>query len=293
MRSDGGVALATTQRRSLREWLGHAVALGIDRLEAEHLLAFALRCPRSLLYAHPEREPDPAAAAAFEAGLARRRRGEPLAYILGEQPFRGLPIAVTPAVLVPRADTETLIDAALACLSGRSAPSILDLGTGSGAIAVALAYERRDARIVATDLSAEALAVAAGNAGRLVPGRIDFRLGHWYQPVAAETFDLIVSNPPYLADDELARADPELGYEPALALDGGGDGLDALRAVVGGAPARLRPGGVLLVEHGAGQGEAVRELLSRARFSEVATLRDQAGRERIGRGVLTAPARTR
>lgn len=292
-RTESSLAGGRSAPRSLREWLGHALAVGLERFEAECLLAWALGCPRSVIYAHPERRPGPRAEAVFVDALRRRRQGEPLAYILGDQPFRGLPIAVKPTVLIPRADTEVLIDEALACLGGRRSPKILELGTGSGAIAVALAFERPDAQIVATDLSAEALEVARANAALLAPGRIDFRLGDWYGPVEGERFDLIVSNPPYLRSEELERADAELAYEPALALDGGADGLQALREVVRGAPDHLNPDGVLLVEHGAGQGRAVRALLARSGFSPLATIRDHAGRERIGRGVLTSSRGTR
>lgn len=284
---------AWPRRSTLRAWLRHALELGLERLEAEHLLAGALGCRRSALYAHPERRLSPDEEALIEDHLARRRRGEPLAYVLGHQPFRGLPIAVTSAVLIPRNDTEAIVDAALARIAGCRAPSILELGTGSGAIAVALADQCLHARIVATDLSAPALELARCNAERLVPGRIEFRRGNWYEPVVGESFDLIVSNPPYLRTEELRLAGEALAHEPPLALDGGADGLDALRAVIGGAPAHLRRGGVLLVEHGAEQGEPVRQLLCRAGLDEVTTLRDAAGRERIGLGVLTCLPGTR
>lgn len=278
------------RRRTIRCWLRYAQDMGLDRLEAEHLLARALNCARSTLYAHPERRPEADVEAVIQTYFARCKRGEPLAYILGEQPFMGLTIEVQPSVLIPRPDTETLVEAALARLYNRQHPVVLELGTGSGAVAVALAHAHRTARIVATDLCDQALAVARRNAERLVPGRIEFRLGRWYEPVASERFDLILANPPYLSREELRRAEKSLAYEPLVALDGGEDGLAALREVIAGAPTHLLPGGVLLVEHGATQADAVRRLMADSGLSEVVTLRDFAGRERVGLGVLS-PAR--
>ncbi len=254
------------------------------RLEAELLLAHVLAKPRSHLFAWPDRTLDPETAAAFDALLARRERGEPVAHILGEREFWSLPLAVTPATLIPRPDTERLVEAALECLP-RPTARILDLGTGSGAVALALAEECPRATITATDRSPAALAVARANAkwlGRLE--RVRLLAGDWFEPVAGERFDLLVSNPPYIpaGDAHLDRGD--LRFEPQTALAAGPDGLDAIRVIAAGARAHLAPGGWLLLEHGFDQGKAVRALLVEAGLEAVETLADLAGRDRVTRG---------
>lgn len=261
----------------LRAALAWARAQGLDRLDAQLLLAHVLGRPRSWLIAHddevlaePERQ-------AFMALAGRRAHGEPLAYLTGEREFRGLSLAVSPAVLVPRPETEHLVDWALECLRDRPHPRVLDLGTGSGAIALAIAHERPDALVHASDVSAAALGVAQGNARRC-DRPIRLREGPWWQPWAGECFDLVVSNPPYIAggDPHLAA----LAHEPALALTPGGDGLDALRAIAVGAAAHLAPGAWLLLEHGFDQAAAVRALLAAADLVDVATRSDLAGLDR-------------
>jgi release factor glutamine methyltransferase len=261
-------------------------ACGLPRLDAQALLAAVLKRPREFLIAHPEFGVTAESAGRF-AGLAgRRRRGEPLAYLLGRREFYGRSFAVSPAVLVPRPETELLVDLALELLQGRSAPRVLDLGTGSGCIAVTLALACPPATVLATDLSAAALEVARANAHAL-GACVQFARGSWWVAVDG-AFDLIVSNPPYVA-----AGDPHLAalvHEPAGALVAGSDGLDSLRQIVAGAPAHLVAGGELLVEHGQDQGAAVRDLLRTAGFAAVHTVRDAAGLERVSRGRLGASA---
>lgn len=267
----------------LAQALQAARALGLDRLDAQMLLLHALGRPagdRAWLLAH-DRDALPASAwAAFGALAARRAAGEPVAYLLGEKEFRGLALAVDPRVLVPRPDTETIVDWALECLAGRAAPRVLDLGAGSGAIALAVQQARPDAQVEAVDASADALAVARANAARLgLPVR--FRQADWLTGAAAG-HDLIVSNPPYIAEGDPHL--PALRHEPASALVSGADGLDDIRRIVAGAPAHLADGSWLLLEHGHDQAGAVRSLLARAGFAQVQSRRDLAGIERCSGG---------
>ena len=210
---------------------------------------------------------------------ARRAAGEPVAYILGHKEFYGLELAVDPAVLIPRPETELLVDLALA----RNPQSVLDVGTGSGAIALAIKRHRPEARVVATDASAAALEVARRNAVRFNL-QVELRLGRWFEPVAGERFEAIISNPPYvvIGDPHLAA----LPYEPRIALLGGADGLDGFRVLAREAPAHLLPGGWLLVEHGEGQHEAVRGLLEAAGLETTASWPDLAGIPRVSGGKL-------
>ncbi|MEB2315251.1 MAG: peptide chain release factor N(5)-glutamine methyltransferase [Xanthomonadaceae bacterium] len=259
------------------------------RREAEWLAECALCVDRAWLFAHAGDAVSAEQGARFAALLARRARGEPLAYILGHTGFWTLDLEVTPDTLIPRPETELLVDAALARLPEGTAPRVADLGTGSGAIALALASERPLARVLATDASAAALDVARRNAARNEVGNVAFRRGDWLAPLAGERFDLIASNPPYVAlgDPHLAQGD--LRFEPETALASGADGLDALRTLARGAPGHLAPGGWLLLEHGLDQGEAVRGLLRDAGFHRIETLRDLEGRERVTLG-CRAPA---
>jgi len=256
--------------------LAAARALGVDRLDAQLLLAHLLRQPRAWLLAHGDAELG-GAAVAVQAGLARRAAGEPLAYVLGEWQFRGLDLQVTPAVLIPRPETEVLVDWALEVAAGR-ALDIADLGTGSGAIAIALKRALPQARVLASDASADALAVARDNAARH-GATIEFVEGDWWQPLAGRRFDLVVSNPPYIAgDDEHLAA---LSHEPRGALTPEGDGLEALRRIADGARAHLRPGGALLLEHGHDQGHAVTKLLTERGLHAAETRPDLAGLARV------------
>lgn len=256
----------------------------LPRLEARMLLEHVLKKPRAWLLAHDTDTLEPAVADAYEALAARRLDGEPMAYLVGQREFMGHMFRVTPDVLIPRPDTELLVETALECVADLAAPAILDLGTGSGAIAISIAMARGDARVMASDVSAEALAVAAGNAWNLAAS-VRFVQGSWYEAVpAGEGFDLIVSNPPYiaLADEHLSQGD--LRFEPRSALTDGGNGLQDLATIVSGAARRLKRDGALWVEHGWDQAAAVRELLVAAGFNEVESRKDLAGIERISGG---------
>lgn len=256
----------------------------IDPADAALLLAHALGKPRSWLFAHADDLLGEADAARFDALLARRVAGEPVAYLTGSRGFWTLDLAVTPATLVPRPETELLVELALARLPAVAPVRVADLGTGSGAIALALAKERPRARVVATDASPEALEVARANTVRNGIGNVAFRLGSWLQPLDGECFALIASNPPYIADGDPHLSQGDLRFEPAMALSCGPDGLDAIRIIVRDAPACLHSGGWLLLEHGWDQGEAVRALLVEAGFVDVGTERDLEGRDRVTLG---------
>lgn len=265
-----------------------ARALGLQkreaRLEARVLIARALDVDHAWLIAHDTDPTTPSQQRAIESLIARRAAGEPVAYILGEREFFGLHLAVTPAVLIPRPDTELLVEAALQRLPEHTACSVLDLGTGSGAVAIALARKRPMADVVAVDASAEALAVAQANVPRLGVDNVQCVAGNWYSALGGKQFDMIVSNPPYIpaADPHLEMGD--LRFEPRNALASGSDGLHDLRVIIDGAPAHLASGGWLLLEHGWNQGAACRALLETRGFSETRTLRDLAGHERVSLG---------
>lgn len=249
--------------------------------DAESLLAHALGRARSWLYAHGD---DPLSAIdveVYEALLRRREAGEPVAYLTGRRGFWAFELTVTPDTLIPRPETERLVELALDCAPKGAGLRIADLGTGSGAIALALAYERRDAVVIATDLSAGALAVAAANARALGLGNVSFREGAWWAPLQGERFDIVASNPPYIADDDPHLRQGDLRYEPAGALSSGPNGLEAIAEIVRGAPQHLNPGGWLLLEHGWRQGEAVRDLLRAAGFDAVRTCVDLEDRDRV------------
>jgi len=264
--------------------LALARSLGVDRLDAQRLLGHHLQQQRSWLLAHDDAVLPAALAAAFDADCRRCADQVPLAYLIGEQAFHGLVLQVSPDVLVPRPDTETLVDWALHCLaaSGVRSPEVLDLGTGSGAIALAVALAWPTARLTATDLSAAALAVAQANARRLsLP--LETAQGDWWQALAPQRrFDLVLSNPPYIAGHDPHL--PDLRHEPRLALTPGGDGLDAIRSIVAGASQALQAGAWLLIEHGWDQAEAVCALIANAGFAEVQTRPDRAGRPRCSGG---------
>jgi release factor glutamine methyltransferase len=275
--------LADLLRRSASELPGEDA-----RADAELLLAAALQRPRAWLYAHADEVPVEAALQRFEALLQRRRRGEPVAYILGRREFWSLELEVGAGTLVPRPETELLVELALQCIAQETPARVLDLGTGCGAIALAVAKERPRAQLTAIDASAPALAIARRNGARLGLERVRFLRGDWFSAVRDECFDLVLSNPPYLADDDPHLHEGDLRFEPALALSSGRDGLDALRRICADAPARLAVGGWLLFEHGLAQGEAARALLLASGFVEVATWRDLEGRERVSGGCRAA-----
>ena len=264
------------------------IAAAADRLggdegrrEAELLLAHVLGRSRTSLFAWPEFQPAPERCALFGQLVDARWRGEPIAYLTGRREFWSLDLAVTPDVLIPRPETELLVEWALARLPRDVACAAADLGTGSGAIALALASERPRARIVATDASAHALEVARGNARRLRIANVAFAHGDWCAALDATRFDLIVSNPPYIAAGDPHLGQGDLRHEPAAALVSGSDGLDAIRAIVARAPAHLRPRGGLLLEHGWDQAAHVRGLLRDHGFGAVHSVRDASGHERV------------
>ena len=251
-------------------------------LDAEVLLSQVLGVGRAALAADPERSLDAAQSAALELLARRRLAGEPVAYLTGRREFWSLELEVTPDVLVPRPETELLVELALAALADIERPAILDLGTGSGAIAIAIAAERGDAAVTAIDISPAALAVAKRNADRHGIRNLRLVRGSWYEPLAGARFDVIVSNPPYVAAGDPGLA--VLACEPKLALVAGSDGLEAIAAVCAGASAHLSPGGRLLVEHGAAQGAAVRGLMQAAGLGGIGSHRDLASLERVTGG---------
>ncbi|CAG9272079.1 protein-(glutamine-N(5)) methyltransferase [Paraburkholderia unamae] len=262
----------------------------LPALEARILLMHVLGWRRTELITRGDQALDAARVDAYRALEARRVRGEPIAQLVGAREFYGLDFDVTPDVLIPRPETELLVETALAALEGFVQPRVLDLGTGSGAIAVALASMRPDARVWAVDRSAAALEVAARNAAKLLNARrpggaLAFVAGSWYDTLdPALRFEAIVSNPPYIASGDPHLEQGDLRFEPRGALTDEANGLTALRAIVAGAPARLAPGGTLWMEHGYDQAQAVRALLAGAGFADVRSGRDLAGIERISGG---------
>lgn len=255
-------------------------------LEAQMLLAYALEKPRSWLFAWPEKPTHPDAAKRFRELLQHRLEGMPIAYLIGQREFWSLLLEVTPATLIPRPETECLVEVVLA-LDLPDCPRILELGTGSGAIAIALAHERPAASVVATDASLPALNVARRNAVRLGLADLRFVAGRWFEALAPDRrFDVVVSNPPYIAEQDAHLAAGDLRFEPRLALASGPDGFDAIRTLIAGAPRHLRAKGWLWLEHGADQAETVRSLLQEQGFEQIRTGRDLAGLERYSGGQL-------
>lgn len=259
------------------------------RLDAELLLAHALGQSRSYLRTWPEREPSAAQCAAFSALLERRRAGEPVAYLLGRQGFWSLDLEVAPHTLIPRPDTELLVETALALGPGGPA-RVLDLGTGTGAIALALACERPAWQVLGVDRVTEAVQLAERNRARLGLGNARFVESRWFSALAGERFRMIVGNPPYIAADDRHLSEGDVRFEPASALVAGEDGLDDIRRIVAEAPAHLEAGGWLLLEHGYDQAEAVRALFAARGFAAVESRRDLGGHQRITLGQWTGDA---
>lgn len=253
------------------------------RSEVQALLQNELGVNRAYLLAHPERVLTEQELSRYQASLQRRLQGEPLAYILGEREFYGLNFKVTPATLIPRPDTELLVELALARISTAGC-RVLDLGTGSGAIALAIAHARPDAEVTAVDASEPALSVALENARNLHIHNVSFVPGDWFAALAGRRFDLIVSNPPYIAENDRHLAQGDLRFEPASALASGSDGLDDIRRIISEAGAHLVAGGWLMLEHGYDQAEQVRALLLKAGFKNVRSDKDLAGIERVSGG---------
>jgi release factor glutamine methyltransferase len=249
------------------------------RLDAELLLMRSIDVARSYLFAHPDDTLDAAAANRFRQLVEKRAAGMPLAYITGEKEFWSMQLIVSPDTLIPRPDTEILVEQALVHIPRNTEYRVLDLGTGSGAIALAIARERPLCNVVATDTSAAALRIAAENANQLGVPNVEFFQGDWFAPLAPDTFDLIVSNPPYIEAND--RHLDDLRFEPARALIAGADGLDAIRTIAMDAGNHLRSGGTLLLEHGDTQAEHVAALLRAAGWGDVRVIRDLAGLPRV------------
>jgi len=254
------------------------------RRDAELLLLHVLSRPRAWLYAHAGDLIDAESAQRFRTLVTRRARGEPMAYITGARAFWSLDLAVTPDVLVPRAETELLVELALQRIDLQGDVDVADLGTGSGAIALAIAHERPRARVLATDASETALAVARANAAKHGLRNVTFASGDWCAALGTRQFGVIVSNPPYIADEDAHLAQGDLRFEPRTALASGSDGLDAIRAIARHAPEHLHHAGWLLLEHGFEQGPAVRDVLQKSGFVELFTARDLENRDRVSGG---------
>lgn len=260
----------------------------VGRLEARLLVEHVTGCRHADLIARPETPLAPDHRRTLDQLLERREGGEPLAYLLGVAEFMGRPFRVSPAVLIPRPETAHLVELAEARLAGAPAPTVLDLGTGSGIVAISIALECPGAQVCAVDISAPALEVADANA-RTLGAVVDFRLGDWFAPVGATRFDLVVANPPYVAHGDPHLNDHGLPHEPRIALTDdvpGAGGLNCIRAIVAAAPAHLQPGGWLLFEHGYDQGARSRNLLTAAGFKKTFTQPDLAGIDRISGGQL-------
>lgn len=256
-----------------------------EAIDAELLLAHSIGKDRSYLYAWPEKELTVDQYCIFESLLSKRLQGEPIAYLLGAREFWSLDLQVTPDVLIPRPDTELLIEYVLQQVLP-SDSSLMDMGTGSGAIALALASERPQWHLLATDFSSKALQVAGANAKHLAINNVRFVESNWFVDVTSSMFDLIVSNPPYIAESDKHLKQGDLRFEPLAALASGHDGLDDLREIISMAPTYLKANGGLVLEHGYDQAEAVQALLAQAGFIRREVIKDYGGQERISAGWL-------
>jgi len=291
-RTDGATAAPRSIAERLREdSAALAEALRVSRHEAQRdaqiLLSRALGWDLARLLTRPESLLETEAAQRYESMLARRMAHEPVAYLLGEREFYSLSFEVSPAVLIPRPETELLVELALACIPESGPCSVLDLGSGSGCIAVTVAKLRPSAQVLATDLSQAALAVLGRNASRHGVTHLESAVGSWFDAVGQRCFDVIISNPPYVAvaDPHLRQGD--LRFEPRIALAAGPQGLDALREIIAGAPGHLRPGGWLLVEHGHDQADAIAALMRTAGFEGLVSHRDLAGVPRVAQARIS------
>lgn len=253
-------------------------------LDAEVLLRHASGISRTDIIARPDRTLPGPAAVEFAKLVERRQRGEPIAYLTGRREFWSLDLAVSPATLIPRPETELLVERALARIPPTAASTVADLGTGCGAVALAIARERPLAHLVAIDCSEAALAIARANAKHLDIANIEFRQGDWLAPLEGQRFDVVVSNPPYVRDDDPHLREGDLRFEPRAALVAGGDGLDAIRRIAGAAMTHLINAGWLLLEHGFGQATDVRAVLAQAGYRRIRTYNDLDGRERVAEG---------
>jgi release factor glutamine methyltransferase len=250
-------------------------------LDARVLLQFVTGLDHAALLREPGRPLSPTEQQSYEQTLSRRGLGEPVAYITGEREFWSLSLHVSPDTLIPRSDTELLVERALERIPEKASWCIADLGTGSGAIAIAIARERPRCHVIASDVSPGALAIARNNAARLDIGNIEFRQGSWFEAIAAGECDLVVSNPPYVPSDDPHLQAGDVAHEPRCALVAGVDGLDCLREIISDARSVMRPGTWLLLEHGFDQGAAVRDLFGEAGYKAISGHRDLAGHERV------------
>ena len=268
--------------------LAHAAQIDSPtaQLDAELLLAFVLEKPRSYLYTWPDKTVTEAQVAAFMTLLERRQRGEPVAYLLGRQGFWTLDLQVAKHTLIPRADTELLAESALQLADASSTLKVLDLGTGTGALALALASERPLWAVTGVDRIESAVALAQNNQRQLQLANVEFLSSHWFSALTAQRYDLIVSNPPYIADNDPHLQQGDVRFEPLSALVSGPDGLDDIRLIIAQAPSYLTANGWLLLEHGFDQASAVRELLQQAGFIDVSSQRDLSGHQRVSLGRL-------
>jgi release factor glutamine methyltransferase len=251
------------------------------RLEAQVLLRYSLKVDHAWLLSHENDALQPNIHAGFEALLKRRLNGEPIAYILGKREFYGLKFMVTPDTLIPRPDTETLVDAALAKISADKSCSVLDLGTGTGVIAIAIASQRPRSEVIATDQSPAALALAEANAQKLEVNNVQFALGDWFATLKGQTFDVIVSNPPYIAEHDEHLNQGDLRFEPRAALASGEDGLNDIRKIIQAASQHLKPQGWLMLEHGHDQAKRVASLMENAGFKSISSIADLPGMLRV------------
>ena len=251
------------------------------KLEAQLLLQHVLNVNRAWLIAHENDALQANQHAAFEALLNRRLNGEPIAYILGGRAFYGLDLLVTPDTLIPRPDTETLVEAALAQIPIAAHPSILDLGTGSGAIALAIAKNRPQASVIAVDASKAALAVAKKNAQNLSIDNVEFVLSNWFQHLNNQPFDVILSNPPYIEENDAHLSQGDLRFEPISALSSGKDGLNDIRQIIENSLVHLQPQGWLMLEHGFNQADKVADLMANTGFVSIETIKDFGGNNRV------------
>jgi release factor glutamine methyltransferase len=270
-----------TLSTALRDAMARLEDSDSPQLDAELLLGYVLGRDRSHLRTHPEATLDAAQAHRYAELIEARRRGEPIAYLTSEREFWSLLLKVTPATLIPRPETELLVEQALSLIPADADWDILDLGTGSGAIALAIADERRRCRVTAVDISAAALEIAQDNARRLRIGNAEFLVGDWFSAVKGRRFQLIVSNPPYVSVDDPHLAEGDLRFEPTQALSSGHDGLQDIRRIVADAASHIHEQGHLLLEHGYGQAEVVRGLMQAADFTDARSVRDLAGHERV------------
>jgi release factor glutamine methyltransferase len=262
------------------------LALSEASFEANLLCQQVLNVNRAWLISHETDALEVNQQAAFEALVQRRLNGEPIAYILGSREFYGLPLKTTPATLIPRPDTETLVEAALAKIPQNASLNILDLGTGTGAVALAIASQRPQTKVIAVDASLEALKVAAQNTQSLNLSNVRLIESNWFSALVSEKFDVIVSNPPYIAQDDEHLKQSDLRFEPLSALASGVDGLDDIRKIIQAAPDYLNPNGWLMLEHGYDQADAVATLLNTRGFSKVAHAKDIAGTLRVTFGAI-------